>query len=419
MALENARLQASQRDTIARLEGANEDLRHVLSAHEILTAGVIGGNGIQSVADSLARLIGGEVLVLGPLENALARSSEDGELRWTPPGGEFEARTISERTPDGYIAAAPAAVDDEIFAWLVARLDLAPGQVQRAALEYGALLVAIELLRERTALEVEHRLRGGFLEELFSGEFVEDLLDQTGDGIRIRPPQTGARIPRRAGRSRAQPGQNARSLHRGRRMCRGLARRVIWSPSRATPRSCWSRRERDRTARSRTSRSRISSSARFAGECRSLETNIAVSRLIRSLPAYGRAYAAARRGLDLVRLLGRSGQIVSFRNMGVQEILLAADEPATLLEFIMQYVEPLERYDAEHSSDLLHSLETFYDAGFNLQEAARRLDVHVSTLRYRLTRIEELLGVDPKIGDSRLNIEVAVKAARALAVHRN
>ena len=136
-------------------------------------------------------------------------------------------------------------------------------------------------------------------------------------------------------------------------------------------------------------------------------------------PSYGRAYAAARRGLDLVRLLGRSRQVVSFRHLGVQEILLQVEEPAALLEFIARYVEPLERYDDEHSSKLLHSLETFYDAGFNLQEAARRLDVHVSTLRYRLTRIEELLGVDPKIGDSRLNIEVAVKAAKALAVHRD
>ena len=132
---------------------------------------------------------------------------------------------------------------------------------------------------------------------------------------------------------------------------------------------------------------------------------------------YGRAHAAARRGLDLVRLLGRSRQVVSFRHLGVQEILLQVEEPAALLEFIARYVEPLERYDEEHSSKLLASLETFYDAGFNLQEAARRLDVHVSTLRYRLTRIEELLGVDPKIGDSRLNIEVAVKAAKALAVH--
>ena len=131
-----------------------------------------------------------------------------------------------------------------------------------------------------------------------------------------------------------------------------------------------------------------------------------------SLPDYGKAYAAARRGLDLVRLLGRSRQVVSFRHLGVQEILLQVEEPAALLEFIARYVEPLERYDEEHSSKLLVSLETFYDSGFNLQEAARRLDVHVSTLRYRLTRIEELLGVDPKVGDSRLNIEVAVQSGQ-------
>ena len=108
--------------------------------------------------------------------------------------------------------------------------------------------------------------------------------------------------------------------------------------------------------------------------------NIAVSRLVRSLTDYGRAYAAARRGLDLARLLGRSQQVISFRRLGVQEILLQVEEPASLLEFISRYVEPLERYDEQHSSKLLVSLETFYDSGFNLQEAARRLDVHVSTL---------------------------------------
>jgi purine catabolism regulator len=104
--------------------------------------------------------------------------------------------------------------------------------------------------------------------------------------------------------------------------------------------------------------------------------------------------------------------------MGVQEILLQASDPAALLDFIQRYVAPLERYDEEHHSRLLASLEAFYDAGFNLQEAARRLDVHASTLRYRLMRAEELLGVDPKVGESRLNIEVALKAARAFAVCR-
>ena len=149
-----------------------------------------------------------------------------------------------------------------------------------------------------------------------------------------------------------------------------------------------------------------------------LPVNIAVSRLVAHPAEYGRAHAAARRGLDLVRLLGRSrpGRLVP-ATWASRRSCSQVEEPAALLEFIARYVEPLERYDDEHSSKLLASLETFYDAGFNLQEAARRLDVHVSTLRYRLTRIERLLGVDPKIGDSRLNIEVAVKAAKALAVH--
>jgi len=180
VALENASLHSHQRGTIAGLERANEKLRQVLLVHETLTADVIGGHGIQSVAASLAGLVGGEVLVLGSLKNVLARSPEGGDLRWSPPNDELEARTITEDSDAGHVAAAPAAVQDEILAWVVARFECSPGQVERAALEYGALLVALELLRERTAIEVEHRLRGGFLEALFGGEFVEELIVRQG-----------------------------------------------------------------------------------------------------------------------------------------------------------------------------------------------------------------------------------------------
>ena len=118
---------------------------------------------------------------MGPLGNLLARSPENGELRWHPTARRRRrARTVVEDAGAGHVAAAPAAVQDEILAWVVARFEASPGQVETSALEYGALLVALELLRERTALEVEHRLRGGFLDELFSGEFVEDLIIKQG-----------------------------------------------------------------------------------------------------------------------------------------------------------------------------------------------------------------------------------------------
>ncbi|MDQ6820234.1 MAG: PocR ligand-binding domain-containing protein [Actinomycetota bacterium] len=418
VALENANLHSRRRGTISRLENANEKLSQVLLVHETLTSAVVSGDGIQAVADSLAGLTGGAVLILGSMESVLARSSDHGDLAWRPPKDELGPRTISIRDDAGYIVAAPATVHDEILAWVVARFESSPGQVERGALEYGALLVALERLRERTALEVEHRLRGGFLEELFSGEFAEPLIVKQGAafGFDLTTP-TRIYLIEPVERELSQA--DGRLLDSIASECAAswLGRHLVALESTAAvvlieeqevsgpPHSgCFFE---DRLQQALLQR---------MAHC---PLNIAVSRLVRTLPDYGKAYAAARRGLDLIGVLGRAGEIVSFRNMGVQEILLQVDEPAALLEFIARYVKPLELYDAEHSSNLLNSLETFYEAGFNLQEAARRLDVHVSTLRYRLTRIEDLLGVDPKVGDSRLNIEVAVKAAKALAVDRD
>ena len=418
VALENASLHSRRRDTIVRLEDANEALRRVLLVHETLTADMVGGRGIHPVADSLAGLIGSEVVVVGSLGNVLARSPSHGELHWNPPRDASRARTLVEEGDGGHVAAAPAAVQDEILAWVVTRFGASPGQVETSALEYGALLVAVELLHERNALEAEHRLRGGFLDELFSGEFVEDLIIKQGAafGLDLTAPARIYLIEPTEGElgpadshllysvasdcARAWPGRFLVAVE-------GSAAVVLLEEEAAPDDSGQGEFFEDRLER--VLRQRLPSR----------RLNLAVSRLVCSLPDYGKAYGAARRGLDLARLLGRSQQVVSFRRLGVQEMLLQVEEPASLLEFIARYVEPLERYDEQHSSKLLISLETFYDSGFNLQEAARRLDVHVSTLRYRLTRIEELLGVDPKVGDSRLNIEVAVRAAKALAVHRD
>lgn len=419
VALENANLHSRQRSAIARLECVNENLEQILSVHAILTAEVVGGRGIQTLAESLARLIEAEVAVIGSLDDLLARSPGDSDLRWRPSSGPGAAGTVVEQVDDRHVVAVPAAVRDEILAWLVARFDSRPGQVEQAALEYAAVLVALELMREQTALEVEHRLRGGFLEELFSGAFVEDLILRQGAafGFDLAAPSRifviepcGDKLRQADRRMLYSVASEAAASwpHRHLVALEGdVVVVLIEEPSEVGPVDGDGHRFEDEVG--------IALRRRLP----SLSCNLVASRLVRSPSDYGRAYAAARRGLDLLTLSGESGRTLSFRGLGVQEILLHVEQPAELLDFIGRYVEPIISYDAKHSSNLLQSLETFYDSSFNLQEAARRLDVHVSTLRYRLSRIEELLGVDPKLGDARLNIEVAVKARRALAVHRS
>ena len=86
--------------------------------------------------------------------------------------------------------------------------------------------------------------------------------------------------------------------------------------------------------------------------------------------------------------------------------------------FISRFVEPLARYDAAHTSDLQRTLEVYFACGGTLEEAARRLHIHVSTLRYRLKKASEVLGVDLRDSAEGLDVQVALRAARVLAVHR-
>jgi sugar diacid utilization regulator len=144
--------------------------------------------------------------------------------------------------------------------------------------------------------------------------------------------------------------------------------------------------------------------------------NMAVGSVCEEVADYRDSYLAARRGLDLLRLLGRSGEVFSFRGSSLNSMLLQSTRPEVVVKFISRYIEPLDRYDSNHTSELRRTLEVYYDSD-SLEAAARSLHVHVSTLRYRLKKAADLLGVDLKDSAAALDVQVALQAARVLAVH--
>ena len=184
VALDNAHLHERQREAIRRLERQQIDtadqytkLERVLSVHETLARAALEGRGLESVVRSLGKFMDAEMLVLGPQGRVLARWPNDAAIEWRPelaPGD--QPHTISASGDGANLLAPPVVVDGDTRAWIIARRISLPGDVERAAVEYGALLVSLELLRERTAVEVETRLRGGLLEDLFGEVVVDDLV---------------------------------------------------------------------------------------------------------------------------------------------------------------------------------------------------------------------------------------------------
>jgi sugar diacid utilization regulator len=425
VALENADLHERQREAIVRLErqqvetaDQNSKLERVLSVHETLALAVLEGRGLESVVRSLGRFMDAEMLVLGPQGRELARWPADAAIDWRPElAPRRQPRTVVSRGDDANLLAAPAVVDGETLAWVIARTAARPGDVERAATEYGALLVALDLLRERTAIEVETRLRGGLLEELFGEGVVPDVV--AGRALAL-----GHDLGRRSRvflvESAPADGDAPAPIDPEAFYAPVAACARDWSPnSLVAPRGgavVVIAAEAPDTGGERRFEDELQAVARAKLPAAAL--NIAVGTACEEIADYRDSYLAARRGLDLLHLLDRPGEVFSFRVSTLDSMLLQSNRPEVVVKFISRYVEPLDRYDSVHTSELRRTLEVYYESGSKLQEAARRLHVHVSTLRYRLGKAEELLEIDLKDGSAALDLQVALKAARVLALHR-
>jgi purine catabolism regulator len=71
-------------------------------------------------------------------------------------------------------------------------------------------------------------------------------------------------------------------------------------------------------------------------------------------------------------------------------------------------VEPLIEYDRKHKTDLLATLQLYFDVGENVKEAAERLSVHRHTIFYRLNQISQILKTDLKTPKGQLSLRAAL-----------
>ena len=136
------------------------------------------------------------------------------------------------------------------------------------------------------------------------------------------------------------------------------------------------------------------------------ESPVVVGPVVPHLFAAGRSARAALAGWNASRAWPDAPAAVRSSEL-LPERVLAGDDSARR-ELTKLVVRPLE----EAGRDLLATAETMLTQGGALEASARALFVHVNTVRYRLARIEEVVGLD--LTDPRDAWTLRV----ALAVHR-
>ncbi|WIX78826.1 helix-turn-helix domain-containing protein [Amycolatopsis carbonis] len=106
------------------------------------------------------------------------------------------------------------------------------------------------------------------------------------------------------------------------------------------------------------------------------------------------AFEVARHALSLAAQREGDVVVVPAAALGVHQLLLAGASTDLRAALRRRLLGPLLDYDAEQHSDLVRTVRVFLECSGSPTRAAKTLHIHVNTLRYRIGRAAELLGVD-------------------------
>jgi len=109
------------------------------------------------------------------------------------------------------------------------------------------------------------------------------------------------------------------------------------------------------------------------------------------------AYSEAREAAEIALRPGMPERVVVFDDVLIDHVLRSNPHAARIIE---DALGPLRAYDERRSTALVETLRTYFASGLSVTRSAEALSVHTNTVVYRLDRIRELTGRDPrKTGD--------------------
>jgi purine catabolism regulator len=412
--------------------------------HTALTHIVLEGGDLGRIAAEVARVLGCGVLVTSTDGREWAAHLHDDE-REVLAGSDLmdpTGRIRVERIGDGAAVGAGevralrvAAGGTDLARLVAARREGRIREDDVHALERAATVAALLITREESITAVENKYQGDFLRELFTrgprdtayveehaasfgwmlerpGVVVVAQLDPTDDATAA--PLSNHERRRFQERFSAAWRQVTQALDAG-IPCVDFSSEVVAlmpladgsEPSRAvsppTP---------DRPGAEVVRKAVAAVAGDKGGGRRSF--SVGVSRPVATLDDLPDGYGQARRAVEVGRLVSGPGATTCFDQLGLHRLIALVPDQAELRAFAHDVLGPLAQQTTE-AADLRETLQVLLDTNFNVAEAARLQFFHYNTMRYRVGKLERLLG--PLSSDPHVRLDVAV-ALKVLEISR-
>jgi len=134
-----------------------------------------------------------------------------------------------------------------------------------------------------------------------------------------------------------------------------------------------------------------------------------VSRLITDPTGIPAGYEQARRSVHVGRQLQGASAVAHFDDLGAFRLLSLIEDVSELRNFVQEVLGELAHESKPEAADMRATLRVLLDTNFNVAETSRRLHFHYNTLRYRITKLERIVGPFTQDPDLQLDLSLALR----------
>lgn len=366
------------------LEARNDLLERSFGVHRELTAVGLREAGLPGIAEALARVVGRTLVV-----------EQDVVL---PFSEEYGAGRAPQ--PDAETLVVPVAGGEKNLGQIVVAAE-GLSELQILALDHGATVIALELLKQRAARDVELRLRGELLEELLETHGpVPPAIAERAERLQV---DIGA--PRRVLALEAEGGK----IHYGELLA--MARAKAGRRLHTLDGSVLAVKRGGKVIMAITEvpadvEEAIIADIREAVERREAKLAVGISRLA---DQFGAAQREATACLRLAQRGNGNDGVMRSDDLGPLRFVLDSTDLTHADEMIRQQLGALIEHDATKKAPLLPTLRAYLDADGHQPTAAAACYIHISTLKYRLKKIRDLLDDDLSDPETGFQLRLAFK----------
>ena len=413
-AAESKRGSAAPRTPGAR--PGRELIARLREVHLRMVDAVLGGEGLERVAALAADAAGAPVVIVVPRLGAAAAgpAPESVDERTLALLRRYVGDRVRDRpapVPAEVAHEAPIVSGDELLGSVL--LVRGTGELDPDAAEFlhtAAMTCLTEVAVEEAREEVEENLRGSFLEDLRSRPDLDprDVVRRAGRlgcdlsrGVVVLCAELSTDRPRHVVATIAgdHPGALAQHMDGGTDASRVYA---------LLPAVGGDDAPEETLAR-----------ARGLAERLGRHGTVGLSSFYVDPAELGRAIQEAELVLDVLRRGDSSTAKGALAEIGTGTYRLLfrvlASHPEEVRSFYEDTVAPLVRYDDQYHTDLVGTLEAYFEQNCNMNATAATIYAHRHTVAYRLDRVRELTGLDPTQSEDRERLGLGLKAYRIIA----